>query len=216
MKLFIFLLSMSLCVAVVTPAFSSGKNSGKRSKTPEKKNLQSQKVLKLIKLEGTVKSKEEIKKPEGLLVEKGSRYFANITIKGEKNPVKIELYPDDSPFTVSNFIHLARNGFYNGVTFHRVIKNFMAQGGDPTGTGRGGPGYKFDDEKNNLKHERGTLSMANSGPNTNGSQFFICYEATPWLNGKHTIFGRVIEGMDVVDRLENGSVMDKVEVFQGK
>ena len=216
MKLFIFLLSMGFYIAVATPEFSAGENSGKHSKTPEKKSLLSQKVLKLIKLEGTVKSKEEIKKPEGLLVEKGSKYFAHITVKGEKSPVKIEFYPDESPFTVSNFIHLARNGFYNGVTFHRVIENFMAQGGDPSGSGRGGPGYSFDDEKNKLKHERGSLSMANSGPNTNGSQFFICYVDTPWLNGKHTIFGRVFEGMDVVDRLKNGSVMETVEVLQGK
>jgi len=168
---------------------------------------------KLKKLEKKVNLKSEIKKLEKAIVEKGKKYFATIKIKGEDDLIKIQFYSDESPYTASNFINLARNSFYDGVIFHRVIKGFMAQGGDPTGTGRGGPGYKFEDEKNNLKHTRGVLSMANAGPNTNGSQFFINYVDTPHLNGKHTIFGKVIEGMKVVDKLENGSVMEKVEVF---
>ncbi len=122
------------------------------------------------------------------------------TFKTEKGDFVIELYADKAPRTVNNFVFLAREGFYNGVTFHRVIKNFMVQGGDPTGTGTGGPGYKFADEFHpSLKHDGpGILSMANAGPNTNGSQFFITHQATPWLDGKHAVFGKVITGMDIV------------------
>ncbi|MGI8553324.1 MAG: peptidylprolyl isomerase [Dehalococcoidia bacterium] len=124
------------------------------------------------------------------------RYSA--TLQTDKGDLRIELFPKDAPETVNNFVFLARDGFYDGVTFHRVIPGFMAQGGDPTGTGTGGPGYKFRDEQNSQKHETGSLSMANSGPNTNGSQFFICYGPQPHLNGRHTIFGKVVEGMDIV------------------
>jgi peptidyl-prolyl cis-trans isomerase B (cyclophilin B) len=117
-------------------------------------------------------------------------------------PIVIELFPDDAPKTVANFEKLAGDGFYNGVIFHRVIPDFMIQGGDPTGTGSGGPGYKFEDEFNDQKVVRGALAMANSGPNTNGSQFFIVTaDACPWLDGKHTVFGRVTDGMDVVDTI---------------
>ncbi len=118
----------------------------------------------------------------------------------EKGDIQIELFAAHAPRTVNNFVFLAREGFYNGTTFHRVIKGFMAQGGDPTGTGTGGPGYRFADEPGALalKHEgEGILSMANAGPNTNGSQFFITYGPTPHLNGKHAVFGRVVAGMDV-------------------
>jgi cyclophilin family peptidyl-prolyl cis-trans isomerase len=116
--------------------------------------------------------------------------------------IELELYPDDAPKTVENFVKLARDGFYDGVAFHRVIPDFMIQGGDPTGTGSGGPGYQFEDEFNQHRVTRGALAMANAGPNTNGSQFFIVTaEATPWLDGKHTVFGRVTSGMDVVDRI---------------
>jgi peptidyl-prolyl cis-trans isomerase B (cyclophilin B) len=117
--------------------------------------------------------------------------------------IEIELFDDDAPKTVENFKKLANDGFYNGVIFHRVIPDFMIQGGDPTGTGTGGPGYQFEDEFNDNKVERGALAMANAGPNTNGSQFFIVTaEATPWLDGKHTVFGKVTSGMDVVDAIE--------------
>jgi peptidyl-prolyl cis-trans isomerase B (cyclophilin B) len=124
------------------------------------------------------------------------------TLHTNHGAIKVELYADDAPKTVENFTKLARDGFYDGVIFHRVIPDFMIQGGDPTGTGRGGPGYTFEDEFNDHKVERGALAMANAGPNTNGSQFFIVTtEAAPWLDGKHTVFGRVTGGMDVVDAI---------------
>jgi peptidyl-prolyl cis-trans isomerase B (cyclophilin B) len=122
--------------------------------------------------------------------------------------ITLELFDEDAPKTVENFKKLAGDNFYNGVIFHRVIKDFMIQGGDPTGTGRGGPGYTFADEFNDNKIVRGALAMANAGPNTNGSQFFIVTtDAAPWLDGKHTVFGRVVEGMEVVDKIE-GSETD--------
>jgi cyclophilin family peptidyl-prolyl cis-trans isomerase len=118
-------------------------------------------------------------------------------------PITIELFDEDAPKTVENFKKLAGDNFYNGVIFHRVIKDFMIQGGDPTGTGRGGPGYTFEDEFNEHKIVRGALAMANAGPNTNGSQFFIVTtDAAPWLDGKHTVFGHVVDGMEVVDKIE--------------
>jgi peptidyl-prolyl cis-trans isomerase B (cyclophilin B) len=124
------------------------------------------------------------------------------TLHTSEGAIELELYPDDAPKTVENFEKLSRDGFYEGVIFHRVIPDFMIQGGDPTGTGTGGPGYEFEDEVNEHRVERGALAMANAGPNTNGSQFFIVTaEATPWLDGKHTVFGRVTSGMDVVDRI---------------
>ena len=116
--------------------------------------------------------------------------------------ITVELFDDDAPKTVANFTKLAGDGFYDGVIFHRVIPDFMIQGGDPQGTGTGGPGYTFEDEINDHKVERGALAMANAGPNTNGSQFFIVTtEATPWLDGKHTVFGRVTDGMEVADAI---------------
>jgi len=126
------------------------------------------------------------------------------TFHTSEGTIELELFPDDAPKTVENFTKLAGDGFYDGLIFHRVIPDFMIQGGDPTGTGRGGPGYQFEDEFNDNKVVRGALAMANAGPNTNGSQFFIVTaEATPWLDGKHTVFGRVRNGMDVVDEIEN-------------
>ena len=120
--------------------------------------------------------------------------------------IELELYRNDAPKTVENFAKLAREGFYDGVTFHRVIPDFMIQGGDPTGTGSGGPGYTFEDEINDHKVERGALAMANAGPNTNGSQFFIVTtKSAPWLDGKHTVFGQVTQGMDVVDEISEVS-----------
>jgi cyclophilin family peptidyl-prolyl cis-trans isomerase len=124
------------------------------------------------------------------------------TLHTNHGAVDVELFDEDAPTTVENFVKLARDGFYDGVIFHRVIPDFMIQGGDPTGTGSGGPGYQFDDEINEHKVERGALAMANAGPGTNGSQFFIMTtESAPWLDGKHTVFGRVTSGMDVVDAI---------------
>jgi cyclophilin family peptidyl-prolyl cis-trans isomerase len=129
--------------------------------------------------------------------------MTNATMQTNHGAIEIELFDDDAPKTVENFKKLARDGFYDGVIFHRVIQDFMIQGGDPTGTGSGGPGYQFEDEFNDNKVVRGALAMANAGPNTNGSQFFIVTaDATPWLDGKHTVFGRVTNGMDVVDTIE--------------
>jgi cyclophilin family peptidyl-prolyl cis-trans isomerase len=126
----------------------------------------------------------------------------NATLQTNHGPIEVELYPDDAPKTVDNFVKLARDGFYDGLIFHRVIPDFMIQGGDPTGTGRGGPGYQFEDEFNQHKVDRGALAMANAGPNTNGSQFFIVTaDACPWLDGKHTVFGRVTSGMEVADTI---------------
>jgi peptidyl-prolyl cis-trans isomerase B (cyclophilin B) len=139
-----------------------------------------------------------------------------VTMQTTKGEIGIELYPQYAPMTVNNFVFLVREGFYDGVTFHRVINNFMIQGGDPDGTGRGGPGYRFGDEvdtkTNPLKHETGVLSMANAGPGTNGSQFFITHSPQPHLNGKHTVFGKVVEGMDVVNAIRQGDSMIKVTV----
>jgi cyclophilin family peptidyl-prolyl cis-trans isomerase len=127
---------------------------------------------------------------------------SSATLHTSEGSIELELYPDDAPKTVENFLKLSRDGFYDGVIFHRVIPDFMIQGGDPTGTGTGGPGYEFEDEFNEHPVERGALAMANAGPNTNGSQFFIVTaRATPWLDGKHTVFGQVTSGMDVVDRI---------------
>jgi len=138
------------------------------------------------------------------------------TIETNKGAIELELYPQYAPKTVNNFVFLARQGFYNDVKFHRVIPDFMIQGGDPTGTGRGGPGYRFEDEfsGNPLKHEAKVISMANAGPGTNGSQFFITHSPQPHLNGKHTVFGKVTAGGDVVDAIRQGDVMNKVTVTE--
>ena len=135
------------------------------------------------------------------------------TFDTSRGPIKIELYPDKAPLTVANFVNLAKRGFYDGLKFHRVIADFMIQGGCPEGSGRGGPGYRFEDETTNgVRHERGVLSMANAGPNTNGSQFFITHVPTPWLDGKHTVFGKVTEGLDVVDAVKQGDLITKVTI----
>ena len=128
--------------------------------------------------------------------------MSQMTMTTNHGPIVFEMFDEDAPTTVGNFRKLSDDGFYNGVVFHRVIENFMIQGGDPTGTGMGGPGYQFEDEINKHPVERGALAMANSGPNTNGSQFFIVTaDACPWLDGKHTVFGQVSSGQDVVDRI---------------
>jgi cyclophilin family peptidyl-prolyl cis-trans isomerase len=128
----------------------------------------------------------------------------NATLQTNHGAIEVELFTDAAPKTVDNFVKLARDGFYDGVIFHRVIPDFMIQGGDPTGTGSGGPGYTFEDEFNQHRVVRGAVAMANAGPNTNGSQFFIvAADACPWLDGKHTVFGRVTSGMDVVDAISD-------------
>lgn len=131
-----------------------------------------------------------------------------------KGKIVLELYAEQTPKTVANFVNLATRGFYNGLKFHRVIPDFMIQGGDPLGTGTGGPGYRFEDEfKPELKHTGpGTLSMANAGPGTNGSQFFITHVATPWLDGKHTVFGKVLEGQDVVNAIAGGDTIKSLKI----
>src|SRR5881409_1457784 len=129
--------------------------------------------------------------------------MTNATLHTNPGAIAVELFDDDAPTTVENFRKLAGDGFYDGVVFHRVIPDFMIQGGDPTGTGTGGPGYTFEDEFNDHKIVRGALAMANAGPNTNGSQFFIVTVAeASWLDGKHTVFGQVVDGMEVVDKIE--------------
>ena len=137
-----------------------------------------------------------------------------VSIETNRGNIELELYPQHAPQTVNNFVFLAGQGFYDGVVFHRVIANFMIQSGDPTGTGRGGPGYRFADEcyGNPLKHERCVISMANAGPNTNGSQFFITHLATPHLDGRHTVFGKVTSGEDIVDTIQQGDTMTSVKV----
>ncbi|OLI42944.1 peptidylprolyl isomerase [Xanthomonas oryzae] len=135
------------------------------------------------------------------------------TFDTSRGPIVVALYPEKAPLTVANFVNLAKRGFYNGLSFHRVIADFMIQGGCPEGSGRGGPGYRFEDETNSgVGHERGVLSMANAGPNTNGSQFFITHTATPWLDGKHTVFGKVIQGLDVVDSVAQGDTINTLTI----
>ena len=150
--------------------------------------------------------------PPELLIDPGKKYTA--TVVTERGNMVIELYPQHAPKTVNNFVFLAREGFYDGLIFHRVIRDFMIQGGDPTGSGRGGPGYKFEDETsgNPLKHGVGSLSMANSGPNSNGSQFFITHSPQPHLDGKHTVFGKVIAGMSAVNSVSQGDKIMKVTI----
>lgn len=138
----------------------------------------------------------------------------NVVISTTKGDIELALYPSKAPVTVANFLNLASRGYYRGITFHRVIPNFMIQGGDPTGTGMGGPGYSFEDEFSpDLRHDGpGVLSMANAGPGTNGSQFFITHVPTDWLNGKHTVFGKVTEGQSVVDSIEQGDTISSITI----
>src|SRR3954463_14881528 len=156
-----------------------------------------------------------------MALDPGKDYYANLLT--EKGIVKIRLFAERAPLTVNNFVFLARDGYFDGTTFHRVIEDFMAQGGDPTGTGMGGPGYSIPDEFHpDLRHDRpGILSMANAGPNTGGSQFFITYTATPWLDGRHAVFGEVVEGMETVHAIrerdpqrdrEPGDRIESVEI----
>jgi peptidyl-prolyl cis-trans isomerase B (cyclophilin B) len=152
--------------------------------------------------------------PPAMSIDPNKKYTA--TLNTSKGTIVCDLFAKDAPKTVNNFVFLARDHFYDGTTFHRVISDFMIQGGDPTGTGRGGPGYRFEDEtdpkKNPHKHQVGSLSMANAGPNTNGSQFFITHVATDWLNGKHTVFGQVRSGQDVVNSIQQGDKLQSVTI----
>jgi len=137
------------------------------------------------------------------------------TFKTSRGPIRVRLTPGETPKTVANFVNLVERGYYNGLDFHRVLPDFMVQGGCPEGSGRGGPGYRFDDEiVSSLRHEKGVLSMANAGPGTNGSQFFITHVATPWLDGKHTVFGRVVDATDqkVVDAIRQGDKIESVTI----
>lgn len=145
--------------------------------------------------------KKQWSSPPAMAINPKNRYLA--TLSTDLGDIKAELFADKVPTTVNNFVFLARQGFYNGTTFHRVIPDFMVQGGDPTGTGTGGPGYRFQDEfHQSLRHDvPGVLSMANAGANTNGSQFFITHVPTPWLDNRHSVFGKVIEGMDVLMKI---------------
>jgi peptidyl-prolyl cis-trans isomerase B (cyclophilin B) len=150
--------------------------------------------------------------PPAMQIDPKKSYSA--TIETSRGTIELELYPQHAPKTVNNFVFLAREGYYDGVSFHRVISNFMIQGGDPTGTGRGGPGYRFEDEVRNnpLRHETGVISMANAGPNTNGSQFFITHSPQPHLDGKHTVFGKVTQGQEVVDAIRQGDKMTSITI----
>jgi peptidyl-prolyl cis-trans isomerase B (cyclophilin B) len=159
-------------------------------------------------------SSKQWNKPPAMQIDVDETYL--IKMETSRGTLELELYPQYAPITVNNFVFLTEQGFYDGVSFHRVIDNFVIQGGDPTGTGRGGPGYRFEDELvgNPLKHETGVISMANSGPNTNGSQFFITHAPQPHLDGKHTVFGKVVGGQDVIYEIQTGDEMTAVTVEQ--
>ena len=152
--------------------------------------------------------------PPDMVIDADKKYTATFTVS--KGEIVCDLFAKEAPRTVNNFVFLAREGFYDGTTFHRVIADFMIQGGDPTGTGRGGPGYQFEDEfaGNPHQHQVGSLSMANAGPGTNGSQFFITHIATDWLNGKHTVFGQVRSGQDVVNATQQGDTLQSVTITE--
>jgi len=153
------------------------------------------------------------KAPE-MQIDPGKAY--TVMMETSQGEIELELHPQYAPKTVNNFVFLIREGYYDGVTFHRVIKNFVIQGGDPTGTGSGGPGYQFEDEfrGNPMKHETGAISMANAGPGTNGSQFFITHSPQPHLDGHHTVFGKVVKGQDIVNAIASGDLMEKVTVIE--
>jgi peptidyl-prolyl cis-trans isomerase B (cyclophilin B) len=155
-------------------------------------------------------SPKQYSSPPSMVIDSNKQYTA--TIETEKGNIVLELFAKDVPVTVNNFVFLARDGFYTNTSFHRVIPGFMAQGGDPTGTGTGSAGYRFADEFTSHKHETGTLSMANSGTDTNSCQFFITYAPQPHLDGKHSVFGQLIEGMDVLEKIENGDTIKQITI----
>jgi peptidyl-prolyl cis-trans isomerase B (cyclophilin B) len=153
--------------------------------------------------------------PPAMAIDATKKYAA--TIETSRGTIDVDLFAKDAPKTVNNFVFLAKEGFYDGTVFHRVINDFMVQGGDPTGTGRGGPGYKFGDEvgPDKPRHKVGSLSMANAGPGTNGSQFFITHIVTDWLDGKHTVFGEVTKGQDVVNSVKQGDTIKSIKISEG-
>ena len=155
-------------------------------------------------------------RPPAMQIDAKAGYL--VTMETNRGTIELELFPQYAPKTVNNFVFLVREGFYDGVPFHRVIGDFMVQGGDPTGTGRGGPGYRFEDEfkGNPLTHDAKMISMANAGPDTNGSQFFITHSPQPHLNGKHTVFGKVVKGAEIVDAICQGDRMERVSVQENK
>jgi peptidyl-prolyl cis-trans isomerase B (cyclophilin B) len=159
-------------------------------------------------------SKQHYSDPPAHTIDTSKKYSAEL--ETSKGTIVVDLFVKEAPKTVNNFVFLAREGFYDGTVFHRVIENFMIQGGDPTGTGRGGPGYRFEDEfkGNPHKHKVGTLSMANAGPGTNGSQFFVTHVKTDWLDGKHTVFGEVRSGQDVVNAVKQGDTLKAVKITE--
>ncbi len=159
-------------------------------------------------------SEKQWKSPPDMQIDPKKTY--RVVMQTNRGDMELELHPEHAPKTVNNFVFLIREGYYDGVSFHRVIDDFVIQGGDPTGTGRGGPGYKFEDELagNPLKHERGVISMANAGPHTNGSQFFVTHSPQPHLDGKHTVFGKVVQGLEVVDAIRPGDKMEKLTVTE--
>jgi peptidyl-prolyl cis-trans isomerase B (cyclophilin B) len=157
---------------------------------------------------------QQYSKPPEMAIDPNKKYTATLTTS--RGVIVCELFAKDAPKTVNNFVFLAREKFYDGTIFHRVLADFMIQGGDPTGTGRGGPGYRFEDEfkGNPRKHQVGTLSMANAGPGTNGSQFFVTHVVTNWLDGKHTVFGQVLSGQDVVNATQQGDTLKSVTITE--
>jgi peptidyl-prolyl cis-trans isomerase B (cyclophilin B) len=170
-------------------------------------------VVGMLGLAVVAAEKKQYDKPPEMAIDPTKNYTA--TLVTDRGKIVVELFAKDAPRTVNNFVFLARQGFYDGIVFHRVIADFMVQGGDPTGTGTGGPGYRFADEieNNPRRHDKpGILSMANAGPNTNGSQFFITHKATPWLDGKHTVFGQVTAGQDVVNAIAKGDTLKSVTI----
>jgi len=174
-------------------------------------------VVSLILVSSLVLAQEAKKpydKPPEMKIDPSKTYTATITTS--KGKIVVDLFAKEAPKTVNNFVFLARDKFYDGTKFHRVIENFMVQGGDPEGTGRGGPGYRFEDETkgNPHKHRVGSLSMANAGPNTNGSQFFITHVVTDWLDGKHTVFGQVKTGQNIVNAVQKGDVIKSVTITE--
>jgi len=157
-------------------------------------------------------TKKTYSAPPPMTVDTEKTYTA--TIETDKGDITIDLFVKDAPKTVNNFVFLAREGFYDGVTFHRVIAGFVAQAGDPTGTGAGGPGYKFEDEFSNRAHSTGALSMANAGPNTNGSQFFITYSPQPHLDNRHSVFGKMTSDMSILESITQGDVIKTIKITE--